>query len=58
MAQGVAQFHDPKLLAGGPDDDPHFASANAVVDSNLLNLDSYTLILVGQVVSGAAGQPC
>src|SRR4029077_550304 len=33
--QGVAQFHDAELFAGGPHYDPDFASANPTVYTNL-----------------------
>ena len=33
--QGVAQFHDAELFAGGPQYDADFASANATVYTNL-----------------------
>jgi hypothetical protein len=35
FAQGVAQFHDAKLFAGGPQNDPDFAGANPTVYTNL-----------------------
>ena len=34
-AQGVVQFHDAELFAGGPQYDSDFASANATVYTNL-----------------------
>jgi hypothetical protein len=37
--QGVLDFHDPELLPGGRDNHAHLARANALVDSNLIELD-------------------
>ena len=46
MAQGVGEFHDAQLFAGGGQDYAYFAGANPAVDSNLLELDG--LLLVGR----------
>jgi hypothetical protein len=35
FTQGVGQFNDAELFAGGPHYDPDFASANATVYTNL-----------------------
>src|SRR5919197_4530167 len=35
FAQGVVQPHDAELFAGGPQNDPDFASANPAVYTNL-----------------------
>ena len=35
LAQGVVQPHDAELFAGGPKNDPNFASANAPVYTDL-----------------------
>ena len=41
MLQCVIELHDAKLLPGGTDDHAHLTRANAVVDSNLLELDGF-----------------
>jgi hypothetical protein len=47
MPKRIAELHDPELLPGGTDNHTHFAGADPVVDSNLLDLDGD--LLVGRV---------
>ena len=42
FAQRVRKLHDAELLAGGSENDPHFAGANPTVYTNLL-LQNYSL---------------
>jgi hypothetical protein len=40
-SQGVLDFHYPELLAGRGNDHAHFPSADALIDTNLSELDGF-----------------
>ncbi|HEY2143437.1 MAG TPA: hypothetical protein VGH06_03705, partial [Candidatus Udaeobacter sp.] len=52
FAQGIAQFHDAELFAGGSQNDPDFAGANPTVYTNLW------LQIRSKLLTGEAGVRC
>ena len=52
VPEGVGEFHDSQLLAVGGQDYPHFACANAAIDSDLIELDRDYRVGWGSVERG------